>query len=430
MSFPFQQNGERGQAVLIGVLFFVTGSVAVLSAITSPILRETKTLSDWRGSRQSFYVGEGSVEEVTYRIINAVAVSSSETLSLLGTNVTTTVTDTSDGKQITAVGNNGNLVRKSEVLLSSGSGASFYYGLQTGAGGTNVANGTNIYGNIYTNGIVYMNEATIYGDVVSAGPGGYFSGHATGTVYAHTIANAQIGKDAYYQSISGSTVGGISYPGSADQPIVPVDTLAATVADWEASALAGGTISSCTNGVYTISSNTTLGPVKIACTLSVSNGVTITLLGNVWATGNILLSNNVIVRVDPSLSGNSVALIADNPADRINSSTITVSNNVSFYGSGSGSSSIVLVSKNNALSIDEDGTAINYSNNASGTEVVLFAPEGLVNVSNGGTISALTAYKANMSNNSQIRYKTGLTSTLFTSGPGGGYSIGSWKEVQ
>jgi len=426
------ERGERGQAVLIAVIFFVVGGTMVLAAISGPVLRQHARISNWEISRQSFFAGEASIEEVGYRVMHGLSVSSAESLSLLGAEVATTIEDTAEGKQITATGDTKNMIRKNRAVLTAGSGASFHYGIQTHLA-VNVNNGAAIHGNVYSNGAVYVgNNAHIYGDVVSAGEEGFFSGHATGTVYAHTINSAQIDRDAHYQTISGSTVSGTSYPGSSDQPTVPLPDLTASIEEWETSALSGGTISSpCPDGTYTINADASLGPIKINCDLRITksggSNTTVTLLGNVWVSGNIRIENNVTVRIDPSLGTNSVALIADDPSDRLTGSAINILNNITLLGTGQGSSAIVLVSRNEG---GEDWTAINYNNNGGDNDVVFYAPGAVVNLNNNASISAITAYLANINNNTEVIYKSGLASLLFSSGPGGGYEIESWREVE
>ena len=59
----------------------------------------------------------------------------------------------------------------------------------------------------------------IYGDVVSSGASGSITKiHATSSLYAKTITNSLTDKNAYYQTISNTTVLGTSYPGAQTNP--------------------------------------------------------------------------------------------------------------------------------------------------------------------------------------------------------------------
>ena len=179
-------------------------------------------------------------EDVFYRLRNGMQVASPEVLTLLGARATTTIADVgSNEKEIIATGDTGSNIRKVKVRLSVSSGASFNYGVQVGNGGFLIENNASVRGNIYSSGaVIGANSNIIRGDVISAGPLGLINSiHATSSAYAHTITNSQIDKDAYYQSISGTTVGGASYPGSADQPIADLPITDDLIGLWEA---AGG----------------------------------------------------------------------------------------------------------------------------------------------------------------------------------------------
>src|SRR3989344_2148337 len=101
-------------------------------------------------------------------------------------------------------------------------------------------------GIVFSSGpIMGHNSNIVRGDVISAGPSGLADGiHATSSVYAHTISNSNIDKDAYYTTISGTNVGGVSYPGSPDQATSSLPISDAKIDEWKAEALAGGTYSS------------------------------------------------------------------------------------------------------------------------------------------------------------------------------------------
>lgn len=409
------------------VLLFTFVSLSFTLGATAPLYQEVRAANALVSSKSGYFTAEAATEDAIYRLKEGMSIDDTETVALGGTSASVTITTDGGTKTIEAEGTSRTHTRKVRASLTTGSGASFFYGIQTDLG-LNLNNNAAIHGNVYSNGSVYVgNNAHIYGDVVSAGEDGYFRGHATGTVHAHTIQNATVDKDAYYQTKTSSTVGGTSYPNSPDQPIIELPDLSETIDGWEADALAGGTISSCSGGTYTITSNTTLGPVKINCNLSVSNGKIVTLLGPVWVSGNITLSNNVTMRIDPSLGSASVAVIADNPSNRLTSSAMNILNNVVLQGTGVDPSVIVMVSRNEG---GEDWTAINYNNNGGDNEVAFYAPGAVTNFNNNASISAVTAFLANINNNTEVKYKSGLASLLFTGGPGGGYELESWKEVE
>ena len=67
-------------------------------------------------------------------------------------------------------------------------------------------------------------------------------------------------------------------------------------------------------------------------------------------------------------------------------------------------------------------------NSASGA-IILYSNHGLISISNSATLKQVTGYKIKAKNTANIIYDIGLPSTLFDSGPGGGFDISSWTEV-
>ena len=63
-------------------------------------------------------------------------------------------------------------------------------------------------------------------------------------------------------------------------------------------------------------------------------------------------------------------------------------------------------------------------------QVLLYAAHGRIDLSNSVQLREVTAYKLNLSNSAQVIYQTGVANLLFSSGAGGGYTFGSWKETQ
>lgn len=72
--------------------------------------------------------------------------------------------------------------------------------------------------------------------------------------------------------------------------------------------------------------DTCLGSQKISGDLTVENNLSLTLTGNVWVTGDINVNQNAVVKMDSSLSSQSVVLLTNQKVD--------ASNNVTFCGSG------------------------------------------------------------------------------------------------
>ena len=271
---------------------------------------------------------------------------------------------------------------------------------------------------------------TITGTVVSAGPTGSVtqinSAGSAGSMYAKTITNSVVTKDAYYQTITGSSVGGVSYPGSANQATSSMPISDSTLDQWEADAAAGGVIT--TPCPYKITSTVTLGPIKINCDLELSNSGVLYLTGMVWVKGNVSISNSATVNISPSISGRTAAIIADSPTNRSTGSTVTLSNSSTFLGSGN-SSYVMLVSRNTSASTGGGTTAIEVSNSING-KLLVYAPYGLIEIQNSTSLKEATGWKLRLKNSASVTYESGLADVLFTSGPSGGYQINSWQEIQ
>ncbi len=425
-----QTKLNKGQVMLTVVLFFMFASMTIVFGIINPILKQVTIAKNMTVSRGSYFLAQSSLEDVFYRLKNAKQVSPTETLSLNGGTTSTTVADTSgSGKKITSNASVSNNFRKMETNLNLGSGISFHYGVQSGRGGFLLQNSSSVTGNIDSSGPVIGSGNIVRGDIVSADATGLVNGiHATGTVFAHTIINSTIDKDAYYNSISGSSVAGTSHPGSTDQPEAAFPIPDSQITDWETDAAAGGSVS-CSGGTYTINSNTTIGPKKIPCDLVIKgSGIVVTVNGPLWVTGNISTQVSPSIRMSASLGSSNVAIIADNPANPTGSGIIDIGQNTSFAGSGSPNSFVFMISQNS--SAENNGSINAISMGQGSSALVAYANHGQITLSQSVSVKEVTAYKIVLTQSANVTYDTGLPSVLFKSGPSGGYQILDWKEIQ
>lgn len=251
----------------------------------------------------------------------------------------------------------------------------------------------------------------------------------TGNAHANTIEDATIASgDAYYQTISNTTVRGSAcpnpycHPGSPDPPLQNLPVSDANIADWEADATAGG-VTAC-SGTRTITGVVTIGPQTYTCDVLFDASSIVTVAGTVWIQGNMNFGNNAILRLDAGYGSNSGIIIADNPSNPSGSGTVTVSNNVQILGSGTqGSYMMVLSTRSGAT------PAIDISNNTTGA--IFYASRGIINVANNVNLKEATGYRLVLANNATVTYESGLASSIFTSGPGGSWQVtpGTWQEL-
>lgn len=232
-----------------------------------------------------------------------------------------------------------------------------------------------------------------------------------GDAHANTLNSLTVTRNAYYQTKNSTTVGGTSYPGSADPPQKDLPITDANIDDFQDQASAGGTYTG--DYVVPLGGTATLGPKKIAGNLVLNNNSTLILTGTLWVTGTMNFSNNAVIKLDPDYGADSGAIVGDG--------TISISNNVSFLGSGTTNSFMLLATKSTSNS------AIDVSNNAS--NIILAAPDGCINISNNGGANALTAKCLSLSNNATVNYVTGLADVNFSSGPGGSFQAFGWQEI-
>jgi len=456
---------KHGQAALTAVIFFLVAATAIGIGFTSFAFEETATARRQLRAKQSYFLAEAGAEDVAYRLQSQKNINSPETLTLNGETVTTIISTPSLGvKEILASGNALLNIRKVRLNLRIAPGASFNYGVQVGDGGLSMANSSKIIGSIYSNGdILTTSSAEITGDAFAAGNsiitnvniGGnaqaysllnnIIGGTASSTTniddttvgihaYADTITgNKTISRDAYYNtSIAASvTVVGTKYPGTPAPvalPPLPMPINDSKIDEWKTTAEAGGIISSpCP---YEPADGSSIGPIKIACDLIIGGTKIITLTGPVWVEGNFEMAQSAHLNLDPSYGEYSEVVIADKPTNRLTSSKVTMNNSVQINGSGTAGSYVLIISQNN--SAEGGGTEKAIDTGQSGAAPIYYAPHGLITINNNTPVNLkeITGYRLELSQNSEVTYESGLANIYFSSGPGGGWEIVSWREVE
>jgi hypothetical protein len=443
---------ESGQAMLLATIFFLFITLTIIFGITIPVINHIKLVTLSNNSKQSFILAETGTEDIIYRLKNNKQVPSSLTLLLNGGTSTITTSNTLNGKSILAVGNSNNIIRKSQSDVSLGTGVSFHYGVQVGDGGISMNQGASVTGNIFSSGPVFgLNypHNVVAGDVVSSGSGGLIYGvYATGSMYAHTIGKSSFSnttlKDAYYETILNTTVSGSNsctnnshcHPGSADQGLVDLPISDDQIDQWESDAAAGGTLASSacdsfSSNTCTVTSARNWGPIKIPFNLILKNtAAVLTVSGPIWVTGSLDLQSGPTVKMNPSLGSQNVAIIADNPSDQITSSDINIGQSSIFQGSGAANSFVFMISQNSNLTNGCSANPPAIIMGQSSSALVAYASHGIITFSQSASSKEATAYQICMTQSANITYDTGLPNTIFEAGPGGGYNILDWGEVQ
>ncbi len=421
------QKGFVAIIIIIVVLFVILGIVFVLSLLT---LREQKAINNTTASQEAYYLAEAGIEDALLKLRQDPSMPE-QTYALnveSGTAQVVLYPEIGQSRVIASTGDSGGRIRKIEVVYELDSSAvSFHYGVQAGEGGIEIGNNARIIGNVFSNGDIVApgGKGEIDNTVVVANNGNQIVGLTIGEdALAYSCDNCTIGGHLTY--VSGGTASGCSAgEGTSIQPEeIQPESLPISqeqIEEWRIKAAAGGVIES--DAVYDGVSNF-LGPVQIGTPedpkdLSVFNGANITLKGTVYVTGDINISNNAVVELDPGLYGSlSGILFADG--------SIIIGNNGVLRGSGLPGSYILVLSTSSSLNAAEP--AILISNNAAGD--IFYTTSGLAYVKNNVEAREVTGYKILLDNNAEVSYESGLESALFSNGPAGGWVVKSWKEVE
>ena len=461
------QKQKTGQAALIAVLLMLVIMLSAIFGVSLVALKEAKVAEENKKSKLSFFAAEAGLEDAVYRIKNGKNIGSSVTILLNDTSAVVNISSVGlSDKEIISSGNAFGAVRAVKSLLKHGVGASFNYGVQVGDGGLFLENTSKVIGSVYSNGdIDGKNSSEITGDAFAAGTsrikginnllviGGNASAHiieesgiagtASSTTeikdstvsknaYADTITDSAIGQDAYYfTSMSGSTVGGFSFPGTpppADLPSLGFPISDAQISQWEASAQAGGIHTSpCPYAINKEDGPITMGPIKINCNLTLGDDAMVIVNGPIWIIGNLSMKNRAQLKLNPDYGALSGVVIADNPSNRTTSSKITVENNSQVLGSGLVGSYLALISQNNSAELGGGEFAIHPKSSTGAS--IYYAPHGRLNIENSVSLKEASAYKIHIKNTSTVTYETGLAGINFSSGPSGGWDINNWQET-
>lgn len=226
-----------------------------------------------------------------------------------------------------------------------------------------------------------------------------------GDVHAHTVKNLNITGDVYYQTLINTTAA--NYVPISDDPAPKTFPISdANVEDWkdqaESNGIIGGDISDCVS---------ILESKKIVGNITFGSNCIVTVKSPVWITGNLTINSNNNLKLSSEYGVTSGVIIVDG--------IIELGSNNKLEGTGQGSS--LLMALSNYDSRINDISAIKITN--TGNSGVFYANKGIIEPGNRNKFKELTAWKIKLVNNGEINYESGLSSTLFTSGPSGSYSL-------
>ena len=428
-------KNNSGYVMLLTTIIFMMVSTVIIFGLSTPTLQQIFSSRDIWSAKQSYYLSEAGVEDVVYRLKDSTMsanVGTTETLSFGGYSEVTQISNTVTGKTVSSLSNQNGYKKNIETKLTQCSDVSFNYGIFAGSGGFTITGGSEVTGNVYSNGdIVASSGVKITGSAIAAsgskilGNGGdylYIGSTSTDMAWAKDVSNVSLIGNLYC-STGIHNAGEKTCNTSRDIP----SSMSMSVSDndinqWKLEALAGGTY----NGNYTSGwDGGILGPRKINGNLEITSG-TLMITGTIWVTGNITFSNGGGVKLSSSLGGNSAIILADG--------YVNIIGGAKLLGSGTAGSYPIVVSTSicpNTTPCANNNAAINISNGSESG--VLIAPYGEIYIS-GGNKDQVAAHSVSGNSiylsSAYVTYEAGVASPSFSSGPYGGWVISGWKELE
>lgn len=181
---------QKGNAMLVTVLFFVTITSATIVAITGPTVKNIQGTSQVNTSRSSYASAESGVEDAIYLVVNNRQYSSTENLIVGGNTITTEINNTGGIWNIDSLSSIKDIFKNVIIDIDPAIGFSMPYAIETGPGGLfySTNNWSYISGHTISNGWLengYTNNLTIFGNLKSVNQSAAVSG---GTFPATTQA--------------------------------------------------------------------------------------------------------------------------------------------------------------------------------------------------------------------------------------------------
>jgi len=407
--------------LILTVVFVLAGSISLVA------FNQQKISKNAVKSIQAFYAAESGIEDILQRLkINPALAGMNYNLSV-GSGTTNVVLSSIIGGSRTVVskGDFSSRTRKtSAVFHIESQKVSFCYGAQVGAGGMTMGNGSEIKGNVFSNGSV-IGKGIIDDTIIVAGNGNKIEDLTVEkNASAHTCKDSTITGTLTY--VSGGSTTGCSATGgiySQSNQILSEDLpiSADQINEWKSEAASGGIV---TSNVSISGEVNFLGPVQIGTTgapknLTLNNNAKLSVKGTIYVTGDIVFNNGSETKLDDNSYGSLSGVI-------LSDGKITASNGSEQKGSGETGSYIMLLSTNSSL--DSGSPAIYVGNNAAGA--IFYTTSGLIYLKNNMKAKEITGYKIQIENGAVVEYDSGLQNAQFTSGPGGSWQASDWKEIE
>jgi hypothetical protein len=394
--------------------------VTVGVSVFNLIITQQKISSVNAKSLQAYFAADSGIEDAIYRIREGLSIQSNYSFQLAGIPVDVNLSESIGGSRtITSQATKSGVVKKiGAVHTFDADKVEFFFGAQVGEGGLEMSNGSKVIGNVASIGSIFGN-GEITGSVSISGNSKWLNNINVGVdVRTYNCRDANITGDLYY--VAGGTVDDCSAANIYElpEPIAPssLPVSEEQIAGWKDEALLGGVY----NGEYIIEDTASLGPLKIDGNLLVKNNAVLTLQGTLWVTGEFKVSNSGIVRLDGNVYGSGSGVVIVSP-DIGAGDRVEIENGAKIQGTGQPGSYLMVLS---TTSLDP---AILIKNNVE--DGIFYSSNGIIEVENNAVVTGVTGYGLRLNNNAVIEYEIGMEDLFFSAGPGGGWTVDSWREV-
>ncbi|MFH1455080.1 MAG: choice-of-anchor R domain-containing protein [bacterium] len=167
-----------GYVMLLTAVIFMMVSLVIVFGLTTPIVKQILISRDVWNAKQSYYLSEAGAEDVMYRLKDsnyASKVGESETLTLDGYSAVTAIGPMGEERIITTLSDQNGYKKTIQTKVIQGVGTSFNYGILTGEGSFVITGGSEVVGNIYSNGNILGGSGVhITGSAIAASGGSIF----------------------------------------------------------------------------------------------------------------------------------------------------------------------------------------------------------------------------------------------------------------
>lgn len=408
---------QKGVASLVITLMVLSVMLLLMISIYVAAFYEQEAARNTVNSYQAYYAAESGLEDMILRLREDWPRANPNTIIIGEGGATVSVSNISDGARIiSAKGSSGGSARRVEMVEEMITDSiSFFYGAHAGIGGLILENGSDIIGEVYSNGDAEIrNTSSVIGSIKVALNGASLAGggSVSGDAYVDYCENVNIGGTLYYNSQFGCSAASTTSPLASEIATASLPISSEKINSWKQEALDGDVYS----GDLVIGGwdSEVLGPALITGDLLLSGHGVLEMNGTLWVSGQVRISDQAEIKLSPDYDTKSGLVISDGP--------------MSLEDSGKGNGSGGIGSYLGFISTYASGTAISIMDSFDAD--ILYANNEEVLIENTSNLKEVSGYRLHLANNAELVYETELENVAFVGGPHGSWIVKSWKEVE